>query len=235
MPTSQSRPLLATVIACAAVSGCASTTSTHVPVGPDAYSVIQAESVPAPTVYAIAPTDVLSLKVFGESELTIDELRVDDAGNVQIPLVGEIKASGVTVVQLRDEIAEKLQSRFIRNPQVSVSVAEAAKRYVSVEGEVAKPGVYEIDTNFTLMSAIARAESPTQTAKLSEVIIFRTIEGKRMAGRFNLKEIRGGAAPDPQIMNGDVVMVGYSAGRGLWQDLLKAAPVFNAFAYIATR
>ncbi|WP_285022394.1 polysaccharide biosynthesis/export family protein [Novosphingobium sp. fls2-241-R2A-195] len=207
----------------------------NLPSGPEAYSVIAAEPIPAPTVYQIAPTDVLALKVFGEPEVSIEQLRVDDAGNVQVPLIGQLQAAGHTVVELRDEITTRLQRRYLRNPQVNVLVSEAAKRYVSVEGEVKKPGVYEIDTNFTLLSAIARAESPTQTARLSEVIIFRTIDGKRMAGRFNLKDIRGGAAPDPQIMNGDVVMVGYSTSRGVWQDLLKAAPAFNAFAYILTR
>jgi polysaccharide export outer membrane protein len=218
------------------VSACSTTTTpANLPSGPEAYSVIAAEPIPAPTVYQIAPTDVLALKVFGEPEVSIEQLRVDDAGNVQVPLIGQLQAAGHTVVELRDEITTRLQRRYLRNPQVNVLVSEAAKRYVSVEGEVKKPGVYEIDTNFTLLSAIARAESPTQTARLSEVVIFRTIDGKRMAGRFNLKDIRGGAAPDPQIMNGDVVMVGYSTSRGVWQDLLKAAPAFNAFAYILTR
>lgn len=92
-----------------------------------------------------------------------------------------------------------------------------------------KPGVYKIERSATLLSAIARAESPTRVARLSDVVVFRNVDGKRMAARFDLEQVRSGRAPDPQIFGGDVVVVGFSRGKAGWRDLLQAAPLFNIF------
>jgi polysaccharide export outer membrane protein len=167
-----------------------------------------------------------------QGALSKSQLLVDNAGFVQLPLAGQIKAAGLTVGGLSNAITTSLGGRYLVDPEVSVSVVQPAKRYVSVEGEVKAPGVYEIDTDFTLLSAIARAQSPTDTARLNEVLVFRTINDRRMVARFNLKDIRGGIAPDPEIMNGDVVTIGRSAVRAAWQDILRAAPIFNAFVVL---
>ena len=55
------------------------------------------------------------------------------------------------------------------------------------------------------------------------------INGRRMAARFDLGKIRAGRAPDPQVLAGDVVVVGYSALRGVYRDVLQAAPLLNVF------
>lgn len=227
--------MLGGVLASFALTACSSTTSNpNLPQGPAAYQVIPA-TVPVPTVYPLRPKDKLTLRVFGEPDISQGELRVDDVGLIQVPLIGSVKAEGRSTDDLSSEIASRLGSRYLRNPQVTVSVKETAPSYVSVEGEVEKPGVYEIDGRTTLLAALARAESPTTTAKLNEIVVFRTINEQRMVARFNLKEIRLGLSPDPMILDGDVVMVGYSRSKGLWQDILKTAPIFNAFAVVATR
>ncbi|PNU04355.1 hypothetical protein A8V01_20880 [Novosphingobium guangzhouense] len=215
--------------------GCSTTTyNPDLPTGAAAYDTIPA-IVPAPTTYAIRAKDVLTLRVFGEPEVSQDELRVDDAGLIQVPLIGTVKAAGRDAQEIGSEITGKLAQSYLRNPQVAVSVKQATPSFVSVEGEVEKPGVYEIDGRSTLLSAIARAESPTASAKLTEVVVFRTIDQKSMVARFDLKRIRTGIDPDPMILDGDVVMVGYSTTRGFWQDLLKTAPLLNAFSLAATR
>ncbi len=61
---------------------------------------------------------------------------------------------------------------------------------------------------------MALAHSPKRTAKLDQVLIFRTVNGERMGARFDLTDIRSGTAPDPQILPGDVVVVGFSAASG---------------------
>lgn len=172
---------------------------------------------------------MLSISVFGEADISTDKIRVDDSGFVQLPLIGQVKASGRTADELGHDLADRLGRRYLVDPKVAVSVVETAKRFVSAEGEVRRPGIYEIGGDFTLLSAIARAESTSDTAKLNEIIIFRTINGTRMATRFNLKDVRSGVAPDPQIMDGDIVVVGLSGAKQLWQDILKAAPIFNVF------
>lgn len=218
-----------------ALTGCASTTSNpELPQGPAAYEVIP-PTVPVPTAYPVRPKDKLTLRVFNEPDISQDELRVDDVGMIQVPLIGSVQAQGRGVDELSADIASRLATRYLKNPQVAVSVKEPAPSYISVEGEVEKPGVYEIDGRTTLLAALARAESPTTTAKLNEIVVFRTINDQRMVARFNLKEIRVGLTPDPMILDGDVVMVGYSRSKGVWQDILKMAPIFNAFAVVATR
>lgn len=208
-----------------------------VPAGAPAYEIAPpADAVAPATEYTIIPGDVLNVQVFQEPDISREEVTVDLAGNIQLPLVGELPASDRTPTGLANDIASRLGARFIRSPDVSVAVVEAAARHVSVEGEVKRPGVYEFERNYTLLSALARAESPTPIAKLDEVVIFRTIEGKRMAARFDLTDVRAGLAPDPAIKDGDVVVVGFSKTAKVWKDVLTTAPtIFNAFVYAAVR
>jgi polysaccharide export outer membrane protein len=207
-----------------------------VPTGDVAYSIVPPADPNAPlTSYIIVPNDVLDLQVFQEPDLSNDKVRVDSTGNIQMPLIGEIMAAGRSPTELAAHISDRLSERYIVDPQVVVSVSEAAARFVAVEGEVEKPGVYEIDREYTLLTAIARAESPTDTAKLDEVVVFRTVNGERMAARFDLRDVRAGLAPDPQILGGDVVVVGFSGVKGAVQDVLKAAPIFNSFIFLAAR
>lgn len=206
------------------------------PAGSAAYGLIPAADPNAPrTSYVIVPNDVLNLQVFQEPDLSNEKLQVDNVGNIQMPLIGEIQAAGRSPSELAADITARLRERYIVNPQVVISVAEQAKRFVSVEGQVEKPGVYEVDREFTLLSAIAIAESPTDVASLDEVVVFRTINGQRMAARFDLRDVRSGLAPDPQILGGDVVVVGFSSVKGAWRDFLKAAPAFNSFIFLLDR
>ena len=95
-------------------------------------------------------------------------------------------------------------------------------------------GVYEIQPGYTLLSALALAGSPTLEAKLDEVLVFRTVDGQRMGGRFDLTEVRAGRMADPQLIAGDVIVVGYSRSQGLYQDLLRVAPsVLGTFVALA--
>ncbi len=218
------------------LGGCASSRMQAVPVGEAAYQIVPpADPNAPPASYIIVPNDVLNLQVFQEPDLSNEELQVDNVGNIQMPLLGQIQAAGRSPPELAADIALRLSQRYIVNPQVVVSVAEAAKRFVAVEGQVEKPGVYEIDREYTLLSAIARAESPTDVAKLDEVVVFRTVNGQRMGARFDLRDVRAGLAPDPQILGGDVVVVGFSSVKGAWRDFLKAAPAFNVFVYLLDR
>jgi polysaccharide export outer membrane protein len=73
------------------------------------------------------------------------------------------------------------------------------------------------------------AQSPTRIAKLDDTVIFRTVDGQRMAARFDLKRIRAGLDPDPKIIGGDVVVVGFSSSKSVYRDVLTAAPIFNVF------
>jgi len=112
---------------------------------------------------------------------------------------------------------------------VTLNVTEQSGQIVTVEGQVMKAGAYPVDGQTTLIGAIALAQSPSRIAKLDEVVVFRTINNQRMAARFDLSRIRAGKDPDPQILGGDVVVVGFSQAKSLYRDILQAAPLFNVF------
>jgi len=146
-----------------------------------------------------------------------------------VPMAGDLVAGGRTTGELAQDIADRLASRYIRNPVVAVSIVQHAQSSVTVEGDVQKAGRFEASPNLTLLGALALAQSTTRTARLDQVMVFRNLNGQRLAARFNLKDIRSGRAADPQIIAGDVVVVGRSAGRAAWSDLLQSAPLFNIF------
>ena len=204
--------------------------SANLPTGADAYALIPtaADSTNA-EVYRIGAQDTLSIRVFQEPDLTFDELIVDASGMISYPFMGEINASGKTPAQLADEIEIGLGARYIRDPQVVIGVVASAAQRVTVDGSVVQPGVYEIAGSSSLIEAIARARGLTETAVDDEVIVFREIDGQRYGAVFNVRHIREGRAPDPQILGGDRIVVGYSAVRGLYRDFLSAAPLLNVF------
>ncbi len=219
------------VLAGLALAGCQTgMNSTALPSGQAAYEIAPATDTAAkPQAYRIGPGDVISVQVFQEPELSSDKVQVDDVGRIQLPLAGDILAAGLTAPELSAVIAERLGRDYIRHPQVVVGVVSTREQTVAVEGQVKMPGVYKISPSDTLLSSIARAQSPTNVARLDEVIIFRTVNGRRMGARFDLNEIRSGRAPDPQVLGGDVIVVGFASLKGVYQDILKAAPLLNVF------
>jgi len=215
------------------LSGCRGFDANHLPAGQPAYQMMPPEDAVTPaTEYLIQPRDELSIRVFEEPGLSSDRLVVDDAGKIRLPLAGEIVAKGMSPGQLTDEISRRLRQGYLVRPQVAVSVIKLANQFVTVEGEVTRPGVFEIGPDYSLLSALARAESPNKVAKLDQIVIFRKIDGKRMGARFDLGRIRSGLDPDPRVFGGDVVVVGYSSARGTWQNVLQAAPLLNLFYLI---
>lgn len=204
--------------------------NSHLPNGSAAYSIIPA---PAPQeqglAYLIQPGDTLNVRVFQEPDLSDDKSPVDEEGKIQVPLAGEIDAGGHTGPEVAREIAARLGRSYVRDPQVVVSVVASREQKIAVEGEVKMPGVYTISPQETLLSALARAQSPTNVAKLDQVLVFRMRDGRRTGARFDVDEIRAGRAADPQVLGGDVIVVGFSSLRGTYRDILTAAPLLNVF------
>ena len=200
----------------------------NMPTGPAAYKAIPVNVID-PSVGTVAPNDHLAIKVLDEPQLTSDQYIVDAAGIVEMPLIGDVQAEGRTVEAIRDEITARLGKRFIRDPQVTVSLAQHHREVFTVEGQVKDPGRYEIASDMTLLGAIALAKGTAINARINEVIVMREWNGQHVAARFNIDAIRLGRVPDPQIISGDKIVVGYSAGKGAWHDFLQAAPLFSTF------
>lgn len=223
-------PALCLAFMSAGLAACSSQLYRDLPHSSAAYAIIPPlDKAAAPSAYLIAPGDIVGVTVFGEPELTIDKLPVDESGFIQVPLIGAMQVSGLTPANASAQIAAKLRERYLRNPSVTLNVVEQAGQVVTVEGQVMRAGSYPVDRQTTLLGAIALAQSPTRIAKLDEIVVFRTINGQRTAARFDLARIRAGRDPDPQILGGDVVVVGFSQAKSIYRDVLQAAPLFNIF------
>ena len=221
--------LLAPAVALGSCAGGNSLGST-LPRGAMAYDVIPLKSTTQATEdYRIGPLDALDITVLQEPELSTKGTPVDAFGNVNLPLVGDVRAGGKTASELSKEVAARFGERYLRNPQVSVVVSKPVAQKVVIQGEVAQPGVYPIEGPTTLLGALALAKGETELAALNEVAVFRTVNGQRMGAMFDIISIRSGKAQDPEIKSNDLVIVGYSASRRMWRDVRSFIPILNIF------
>ena len=173
------------------------------------------------------------MTVFQEPELSAKALKVDASGQIALPLVGSVEAKGKTATELSGEIEKLFGAKYLKDPQVTVSVASSVSQRVSIQGEVTEPGVYQVTGPTTLLEVLSMAKGETDVAKLNEVVIFRTVNGERMGAVFDVASIRRGQAADPSVQGNDMIVVGYSAARRFWQNVVRAAPILGIFTRIA--
>lgn len=180
----------------------------------------------------VGPFTELAVEVYGVRDLQRDVL-ADGEGKFNFPLVGQVDGAGKTPDQVAREIEQRLAGRFVRNPSVSVNFkvptnpALMLAQSVTVDGEVTKPGQFPIYGKVTLMRAIALAGGTTEFSKLDEVLIFRKVEGQQYVGAYNLQAIRRGNYGDPEIYPNDVVVVGDSPQRRMFDNILKASTLLT--------
>ncbi|WP_231730331.1 polysaccharide biosynthesis/export family protein [Novosphingobium sp. Fuku2-ISO-50] len=215
------------------LAGCGPHLYNHLPSDAPAYKMMPPiEDAVSPSQYQIAPGDELTYSVLGEPDMAIQKLVVDDAGYIQVPLAGSIRVGGLTTTAAKQQIEQVLGARYIKSPDVTLNITTPMPHLVNIEGEVTQPGSYAVTRDTTLLGALALARSPTNRASFTEVVIFRTQAGKRLAARFNVTRIRAGVDPDPQILGGDLVVVGLSHSKSIYRDVLQAAPLFNVFTQL---
>ncbi|HEY8591342.1 MAG TPA: polysaccharide biosynthesis/export family protein [Sphingomicrobium sp.] len=227
--------LLVAAIACP-LTACASTPplSPTITGGSEAYSLIPPATAFGAGVadYRIGPLDKIDVTVFQEPEISSKAIEVDASGRIALPLIGTVEAKGRTASQLSSELERLFGAKYLRNPQVTVTVASSVSQKVSVQGEVVEPGVYPITGPTTLLDVLALAKGETEVAKLNQVVVFRNVNGARMGAVFDVASIRRGLAADPVIQGNDTVVVGYSAASRVWQNVVRAAPLLNVFTRI---
>ncbi len=196
------------------------------PVNSSSTAVSVVHSLPAPDVttdaqdfsnYRIGPLDELMVDVFGAPDLKRDG-EVDGAGNILLPLVGNVAVGGKTPEEASLVIANSLRGKFLKDPQVTITIVKANPRTVTIDGAVSQPGVYPVSGRMTLQQAIASARGTANIANLDNVVIFRTVNSDKMAALFSLKQIRSGHMSDPQVYGNDVIVVGEDAMRRFLRD-----------------
>lgn len=148
------------------------------------------------SVYRLASGDVISISVFGEPELSIQELRLTDAGSFSYPFFGEIQAKGKTAAEVEKLIADELKNGYLVDPRVTVSVREYREFFIS--GEVNNPGGFPFQPGLTVRSASALAGGLTERASEKRITIIHDTDATRKPQSVSM---------DDPVMPGDTIII----------------------------
>lgn len=188
-------------------------------------------STPGATGYKIGPADVLDITVFKAPELS-RSVQVGANGLINLPLVGDLRASGKTPSDLERDLSAKLSASYIKAAQVTIFVKEYNSSRVTVDGAVKKPDVYSTKGHDTLMGAISLAGGLDRETASTGVVIFRANpDGTKSAARYDLAAIRGGKSPDPAVQAGDVIVVEDSEMKAAFSLFKGIIPLGSPLSY----
>jgi polysaccharide biosynthesis/export protein len=158
--------------------------------------------------YFIAPEDVLEIFVWQNPDLSKNVI-VGSDGKVSYPLAGMVKAAGLTIEQLQEELKDRL-SKYIKYPQITVMVTKFAGNKVVILGEIKSPGVYSYAGQIDLLKLVGMSGDFTRSARSDSVIVVSgNLTNKPQVRRLNLKSAMYKGTSDPSFMlsPGDVVYV----------------------------
>ena len=161
-----------------------------------------------PEPYRIQPGDVLMVSVWKEQDL-LAEVLVRPDGGMSFPLVGDVRASGRTVEELRSLVDERL-AKFIPDPSVTVAVKQIGGNRIYVLGKVTRPGEFPFSRPIDVMQALSLAGGATSFASLDDIqILRRDASGKQTARRFRYSDVERGRGLEQNILlkSGDTVVV----------------------------
>ncbi len=172
----------------------------------------ETEPVPAPVhdqfpKYRLGPEDALEITVWQEPDLQ-KEVLISPDGWLTFPLVGEIKALGKTIEEVRQEITKRLK-RLIPEAVVSVSLIRIGSNKAYVIGKVNQPGEYTTGRYVTVMQVLSMAGGLRQFSAGDKIKILRRVNGREIAIPFNYDEVVSGRNLEQNIVlrDGDVVVV----------------------------
>lgn len=157
--------------------------------------------------YLLGPGDVIDVGVWKDETLSKSLVVLPD-GKISFPLIGEIKAAGRTVPQLKKEIEQKI-ARYAPDPIVSIEVRQVNSMLIYVIGRVNTPGRFSLNTNVNVLQALTMAGGVNPFAKRDRIRIFRQEGAKTTIFRFKYDEVVEGIDLEQNIMlqRGDIVVV----------------------------
>jgi polysaccharide biosynthesis/export protein len=159
-----------------------------------------------PPDYVIGADDTLHISVWKEQDLS-ETLPVRPDGKISMPLLNDVTAAGLTPLELKDSITEKLR-KYMADPRVTVVVVGMNSRRIFVTGEVVHSGPMTLLPHMTMLQALAQAGF-TQFANLKAIYLMRTDNGKQVKLPFNYKEVVRGRKQEENIAlrPGDTIVV----------------------------
>jgi polysaccharide biosynthesis/export protein len=171
------------------------------------------------TDYIVGAQDVLTIKVFDQDDLS-GRFTVEADGTFTFPLIGRVKAGGLTLRAVETELKTQLANGYFRNPHVSVTVEQYKSQRIFVMGEVQRPGPQPLTGNMTLIEALAVAGSTTDAAT-GEALIVRAKPGTKVSGptfpdqedtseviRIDIRELQSGKlSQNAQLQDNDTIFI----------------------------
>jgi len=157
--------------------------------------------------YRIGPEDVLSISVW-KNEPMSRVLPVRPDGMISLPLLDDVMAAGLTPMELRNVLAQKL-AEYVPSPAVTVIVNDVHSFKVSVIGEVVRPARYELKSRTSVLDVLALAGGFNQFAARTRVVVLRQEGDKKIRIPFNYNKVTAGATDEENLYlrPGDIVLV----------------------------
>ena len=157
--------------------------------------------------YRIGPEDVLQVSVFSNEALS-RTIPVRPDGMITLPLLNDVRAAGLTPMELRDVLMKRLVE-YMPSPEIAVIVTEVKSFMISVIGQVMRPGRYDLRSSATVVDALAMAGGFKEFANTKDVKVLRPRSGSDSIEtiRFNYKDVINGDAKPFYLRSGDTVIV----------------------------
>lgn len=178
--------------------------------------------------YRLGAQDLIEVSVFGVADLS-RTVRVNANGQISLPLVGTVMAGGRSIPELEAELARRYADGYLQQPQVSVFVKEFSSQRVTLEGAIKTPGIYPLTGRITLLQAIAVAGGLDPLADLGGIVLFRNIDGRKMAAAYDMRGLRSGRIEDPQLYGNDLVIVEQSGSKTALRRFIESIPALGLF------
>ncbi len=185
--------------------------------------------------YRIGTNDLIDVEVFDLDNLK-RTVRVNAAGAISLPLIGQVMIAGLTSQEVEQHIAERYREKYLQNPQVSIFIKEFTTERITIEGAVTRPGIFPLAGQMTLLRVLAVAGGFGPIANTSEVMLYRVNEQKvRQVAVFDVEKIRAGKSEDPVIKGDDLIVVQRDSTRALlkdsiFRDIIDSINPFSALA-----
>lgn len=179
--------------------------------------------------YTVGPGDVLDIVVFQVDDLSVTR-EVNARGEISVPLLGTVPVAGKSALEIEDQLEALYGVDLLRDPQISVEIAEYVSQQVTLIGELRKPGMYPLRGHTTLLEAMAMAGGVSRIADRESIIIFRTEDDEQVYGYLvNLDEVMAGAKEDPEIRGSDRIVVPESGSASFMRSIMIGVPGFGGY------
>ncbi|MBL6987583.1 MAG: polysaccharide export protein [Methylobacter sp.] len=162
------------------------------------FAEIQSEQHSAPSLnqeYQLGSGDLLKITVFNQEDLS-GEYTINGAGQISLPLIGDVNAKNLTAKQVEQGITDKLKPDYLLNPRVSVQVLNYCPFYIL--GEVKQPKSYPYVDGMTYLNAVAIAGGYTYRAKEDYVMVIRMNDPQKRELKLDM---------DERVLPGDVIHI----------------------------